>query len=170
MTNRREFMSSAVSLAAMTAAVSVFGPSKVFGATNHKPLDPINPDHSFRHDELHLGPAARHRVGHQENRRARAAGHRALSEQHRAVSEESDVAQEAVRRRGRHVHRLLERRAGAVDEFHRPRADAEDDRGSRGVRARTFCSRSARRCGSATWGSVPPAARATISSSGSPTR
>ena len=45
--NRREFMSSAVSLAAMTAAVSVFGPSKVWGAINHKPLDPINPDILF---------------------------------------------------------------------------------------------------------------------------
>jgi inosose dehydratase len=47
MVNRREFMTSAASLAAMTAAVSVFGPSKVFGAVSHKPLDPINPDILF---------------------------------------------------------------------------------------------------------------------------
>ena len=47
MTNRREFMSSAVSLAALTAAASVFGPSKVWAATNHKPLDPINPESLF---------------------------------------------------------------------------------------------------------------------------
>ena len=88
-------MSSAVSLAAMTAAVSAFGPSRVWAATNHKPLDPVNPDISFRDDELHLEPATRHRLGDQNNRRARAAGHPALSEQHRAVSEEPDVAQEA---------------------------------------------------------------------------
>jgi inosose dehydratase len=44
---RREFMSSAFSLAAVTAAASVFGPSTVWGAVNHKPLDPINPDILF---------------------------------------------------------------------------------------------------------------------------
>src|SRR5688572_16318783 len=47
MSNRREFISSACSLAAMTAAASVFGPSTVWGAVNHKPLDPINPDILF---------------------------------------------------------------------------------------------------------------------------
>jgi inosose dehydratase len=46
-TNRREFVSSAFSLAALTAAVSVFGPSQVWGAIKHKPLDPINPDLLF---------------------------------------------------------------------------------------------------------------------------
>jgi inosose dehydratase len=47
MVNRREFLSSAGSVAAMTAAASVFGTSKVFGAVSHKPLDPINPDILF---------------------------------------------------------------------------------------------------------------------------
>ncbi len=46
-TNRREFMSSALSFAAVTAAASVFGPSTAWGAVNHKPLDPINPDLLF---------------------------------------------------------------------------------------------------------------------------
>src|SRR5688572_22863089 len=45
--NRREFMSSALALAAMTAAASVVGPSKVWGAVSHKPLDPVNPDILF---------------------------------------------------------------------------------------------------------------------------
>src|SRR5688572_32914084 len=45
--NRREFMSSALSLAAVAAAANVFGPSAVWGAVNHKPLDPVNPDILF---------------------------------------------------------------------------------------------------------------------------
>ena len=45
--NRREFMSSAFAVAAMTAAASVVGPSKLWGAVTHKPLDPINPDILF---------------------------------------------------------------------------------------------------------------------------
>src|SRR6059036_3296173 len=44
---RREFTSSALALSCMTAAVSVVGPSKVWGAVSHKPLDPVNPDILF---------------------------------------------------------------------------------------------------------------------------
>ena len=44
---RREFMSSALVLSGMTAAASVVGPSKVWGAVSHKPLDPVNPDILF---------------------------------------------------------------------------------------------------------------------------
>jgi len=46
-TNRREFMSSALAVAAMTAGASVVGLSKVWGAVSHKPLDPVNPDIFF---------------------------------------------------------------------------------------------------------------------------
>ena len=41
---RRDFMSSALVLSGMTAAASVVGPSKAWGAISHKPLDPVNPD------------------------------------------------------------------------------------------------------------------------------
>jgi len=41
---RRKFMSSALALSGMTAASSVVGPSKVWGAVSHQPLDPVNPD------------------------------------------------------------------------------------------------------------------------------
>src|SRR5947207_14591336 len=44
---RREFMSSALALSGMTAAASVVGPSKVWGAVSHMPLDPVNPDILF---------------------------------------------------------------------------------------------------------------------------
>lgn len=44
---RREFMSSALALLGVTAAASIVGPSKVFGAASHQPLDPINPDILF---------------------------------------------------------------------------------------------------------------------------
>src|SRR5437899_8141928 len=44
---RREFMSSALALSGMTAAASVVGPSKVWGAVSHQPLDPVNPDILF---------------------------------------------------------------------------------------------------------------------------
>ncbi len=44
---RREFMSSALALSGMTTAASVVGPSKVWGAVSHKPLDPVNPDILF---------------------------------------------------------------------------------------------------------------------------
>jgi len=40
--NRREIMSSALALSAMTAA-GFAGPSKAWGAVSHKPLDPVNP-------------------------------------------------------------------------------------------------------------------------------
>ncbi|HET9467169.1 MAG TPA: hypothetical protein VFO48_02110, partial [Vicinamibacterales bacterium] len=33
-----------MSVAALTAAASVVGPSRVWGAIKHKPLDPVNPD------------------------------------------------------------------------------------------------------------------------------
>ena len=45
--NRREFMSSALALSCITAAAGVAGPSKVWGAVSHKPLDPVNPDILF---------------------------------------------------------------------------------------------------------------------------
>ena len=45
--NRREFMSYAMALGGMTAAASVVGPASAWGAVNHKPLDPINPDILF---------------------------------------------------------------------------------------------------------------------------
>jgi inosose dehydratase len=45
--NRREFMSSALTLSGMMAAASVVGPSRVWGAVSHKPLDPVNPDILF---------------------------------------------------------------------------------------------------------------------------
>ena len=44
---RREFMSSALAFSGMMAAASVVGPSKVWGAVSHQPLDPVNPDILF---------------------------------------------------------------------------------------------------------------------------
>ena len=44
---RREFLSSALALSGMTAASSVVGLSRVWGATSHQPLDPVNPDMLF---------------------------------------------------------------------------------------------------------------------------
>ena len=41
---RREFISSALALTGATVAASVVGPSKVWGAVSHQPLDPVNPD------------------------------------------------------------------------------------------------------------------------------
>jgi inosose dehydratase len=40
---RREFLSHALTLGGMAAAASVVGPSNVWGAVSHKPLDPVNP-------------------------------------------------------------------------------------------------------------------------------
>jgi len=45
--NRRDFMSYALALGGITAAASVFGPSTVWGAVSHRPLDPVNPDILF---------------------------------------------------------------------------------------------------------------------------
>lgn len=45
--NRREFMSSALALASTAVAASVVGPSSVWGAVSHRPLDPVNPDMLF---------------------------------------------------------------------------------------------------------------------------
>ncbi len=45
--NRRDFMSYAVALGGMTAAASVLGPSNLWGAVSHRPLDPVNPDILF---------------------------------------------------------------------------------------------------------------------------
>src|SRR5690242_17385413 len=45
--NRREFVSYALALGGMTAAASLAGPSSVWGAVTHKPLDPVNPDILF---------------------------------------------------------------------------------------------------------------------------
>jgi inosose dehydratase len=42
--NRREFLSSALAFAGLTAAASLVGPSKAQGAVSHQPLDPVNPD------------------------------------------------------------------------------------------------------------------------------
>ena len=44
---RRSFMSHALALGGTTAALRVFGPSNVFGAVSHRPLDPVNPDMLF---------------------------------------------------------------------------------------------------------------------------
>ncbi|MCM3879462.1 MAG: sugar phosphate isomerase/epimerase [Vicinamibacterales bacterium] len=44
---RREFMSYALALGGMTAAASILGPSNVWGAVSHRPLDPVNPDILF---------------------------------------------------------------------------------------------------------------------------
>src|SRR6266852_8158070 len=44
---RREFMSSALALSSMAAASSAVGPSKLWSAVSHKPLDPVNPDIFF---------------------------------------------------------------------------------------------------------------------------
>src|SRR5712692_11780284 len=44
---RRDFMSYALALGGMTAAASVVGPSNVWGAVSHRPLDPVNPDILF---------------------------------------------------------------------------------------------------------------------------
>ena len=41
---RRELMSSALAWSGMAAAARVVGPSQVWGAVSHKPLDPVNPD------------------------------------------------------------------------------------------------------------------------------
>src|SRR5437588_11263884 len=45
--DRREFMSSALAWSATTAAASAVGPSRVWGAVSHTPLDPVNPDILF---------------------------------------------------------------------------------------------------------------------------
>src|SRR5436190_23676488 len=45
--NRRDFMSYALALGGMTAAANVVGPSNVWGAVSHHPLDPVNPDILF---------------------------------------------------------------------------------------------------------------------------
>jgi inosose dehydratase len=44
---RREFLSSALAWSGMAAAASVVGPSQVWGAASHQPLDPVNPDILF---------------------------------------------------------------------------------------------------------------------------
>ncbi|MGD1093609.1 MAG: sugar phosphate isomerase/epimerase [Bryobacteraceae bacterium] len=44
---RREFMSSALAFAGMTAVANVVGPFKMSGAVTHQPLDPVNPDILF---------------------------------------------------------------------------------------------------------------------------
>lgn len=44
---RREFISSALALSSMTAVASVVGPSRLWSAVSHKPLDPVNPDILF---------------------------------------------------------------------------------------------------------------------------
>jgi inosose dehydratase len=44
---RREFMSSALALSGLTAAASVVGPSKLWGAASRQSLDPVNPDILF---------------------------------------------------------------------------------------------------------------------------
>src|SRR5437899_1700542 len=44
---RREFISSALACSGMVVAASLVGPSKVWGAPAHQPLDPINPDILF---------------------------------------------------------------------------------------------------------------------------
>jgi inosose dehydratase len=44
---RREFMSRALALGALTAAASVAPPSSLWGAVSHRPLDPVNPDILF---------------------------------------------------------------------------------------------------------------------------
>src|SRR6202051_1523427 len=44
---RRECLSSPLAGFCVTAAASVVGPSKVWGAVSHKPLDPVNPDILF---------------------------------------------------------------------------------------------------------------------------
>lgn len=41
---RREFVSSALALSGLTAAASVVGPSKLWGAASPQSLDPVNPD------------------------------------------------------------------------------------------------------------------------------
>ena len=44
---RREFMSSVLAWSGMAAAATFVGPSQVWGAVSHKPLDPVNPDILF---------------------------------------------------------------------------------------------------------------------------
>jgi hypothetical protein len=46
-TNRREFVSSALSLSGMTAAAGFIAPSIMSAAVSRKPLDPVNPDILF---------------------------------------------------------------------------------------------------------------------------
>jgi inosose dehydratase len=45
--NRREFVSSALLLSGFTAASSIVGQSKMWGAVSHPSLDPVNPDILF---------------------------------------------------------------------------------------------------------------------------
>ena len=45
--NRRDFMSSVLALPGMTAAASIVGASKLWGAPSHLALDPVNPDILF---------------------------------------------------------------------------------------------------------------------------
>src|SRR6266446_5705927 len=45
--HRREFVSSVLAWSGMAAAATVVGPSPVWGAASHKPLDPVNPDILF---------------------------------------------------------------------------------------------------------------------------
>ena len=44
---RREFLTSAIALSGLTAAAGLVGPTKMWGAISHKPLDPVNPDILF---------------------------------------------------------------------------------------------------------------------------
>jgi inosose dehydratase len=45
--NRRDFLSYALAVGGATAAATVVGPSTVWGAVTHTPLDPVNPDILF---------------------------------------------------------------------------------------------------------------------------
>jgi len=45
--NRREFLFSGLAFSGLTAATSLMGPSKIWGATSHTSLDPVNPDILF---------------------------------------------------------------------------------------------------------------------------
>ncbi len=44
MLNRRDFIGASLGVGAAMAAASVVGPSAVWGAVAHRPLDPVNPD------------------------------------------------------------------------------------------------------------------------------
>ena len=47
MLTRREFVQASLGAGAAMAAASIVGPSDVFGAVAHRPLDPVNPDILF---------------------------------------------------------------------------------------------------------------------------
>src|SRR5262249_16955911 len=90
--SRREFLSSALAFAGMTAAAHVGEPWSVGAAVPRPPPPPRQPDHPFGPPYLPRGHQARNGVGDQTHRRAGTAGDRAVRKQHRKIPPQPDAA------------------------------------------------------------------------------